>query len=83
MNLGHLVVRFFVNSGNLICRSTGISMYFRESLGVRDNESRLYMLSKCSTLSELKQISSVNCEELLVCPPYIFFSAKKNGNVFL
>ena len=34
---------FFLNSGNLICRSTGISMYFRESLGVRDNESRLYI----------------------------------------
>ena len=33
---------FFLNSGNLICRSTDISMYFRESLGVRDNESRLY-----------------------------------------
>ena len=43
MNLGHLVVRFFLNSANLICRSTGVSMYFRESLGVRDNESRLYM----------------------------------------
>ena len=45
MNLGHFVVRFFfLNSGNLICRSTGISMYFRESLGVRDNESRLYCI---------------------------------------
>ena len=44
MNLGHLVVRFFsLNSGNLICRSTDISMYFREFLGVRDNESRLYL----------------------------------------
>ena len=32
---------FFFNSGNLICRSTGISLYFRESLGVRDNKSRL------------------------------------------
>ena len=39
MNMGHSVVRFFLNSANLICRSTGISMYFRESLGVRDNES--------------------------------------------
>ena len=35
---------FFLNSGNLVCRSTGISMYFRESLGVRDNESRLYII---------------------------------------
>ena len=46
MNLGYLIVRFFfLNSGNLICRSTGISMNFRESLGVRDNESRLYVFS--------------------------------------
>ena len=37
------LLEFFLNSGNLICRSTGISMYFRESLGVRDNESRLYL----------------------------------------
>ena len=31
------------NSANLICRSTDISKYFRESLGIRDNESRLYI----------------------------------------
>ena len=42
MNLGNLAVRvYFLNSGNLICRSTDISMYFRESLEVRENESRL------------------------------------------
>ena len=34
---------FFLSSANLICRSTDISKYFRESLGIRDNESRLYM----------------------------------------
>ena len=33
---------FFLNSANLICRGTDISKYFRESLGIRDNESRLY-----------------------------------------
>ena len=33
---------FFLNSANLICRDTTISKYFRESLGLRDNESRLY-----------------------------------------
>ena len=43
MNLGHLVFFFFLNSGNLICRNTGISMYFRESLEIRGNESRLYL----------------------------------------
>ena len=31
---------FFLNSENL-CRGTDISKYFRESLGIRDNESRL------------------------------------------
>ena len=46
MNLEQLVVRFFLNSGNLIYRSTGISVDFRESLRVRDNESRLYIVGK-------------------------------------
>ena len=38
---------FLLNSANLICRSSDISKYFRESLGVRDNESRLYMQIYC------------------------------------
>ena len=32
-----------LNSANLLCRGTDISKYFRESLGLRDNESRLYL----------------------------------------
>ena len=41
---------FFLNSTNLICRTTDISKYFRESLGIRDNESRLYYIfAKIST----------------------------------
>ena len=32
----------FLISANLICRGTDISKCFRESLGIRDNESRLY-----------------------------------------
>ena len=32
---------FFLTSANLICRGMDISKYFRESLGIRDNESRL------------------------------------------
>ena len=35
-------IHLFLNSANLICRGTDISKYFRESLGIRDNESRLY-----------------------------------------
>ena len=34
---------FILNSANLLCRGTDISKYFRQSLGLRDNESRLYM----------------------------------------
>ena len=37
-----LIELFLLNSANLICRSTDISKYFRGSLGIRDNESRLY-----------------------------------------
>ena len=37
---------FFLNSANLIRRNTDISKYFRESLGLRDNESRLYKYGK-------------------------------------
>ena len=35
-------IHFFLKSANLICRCTDILKYFRESLGIRDNESRLY-----------------------------------------
>ena len=34
---------FFLISENLICRGTDISKCFRGSLGIRDNESRLYL----------------------------------------
>ena len=36
----------FLNSANLICRSMDISKCFRESLQLRDNESRLYKEGK-------------------------------------
>ena len=35
---------FFLNSANLICRDTDISKYFRESLGIRDNENHCISL---------------------------------------
>ena len=37
------VLSFSLNSANLICRDTDISKYFRESIGLRDNESRQYI----------------------------------------
>ena len=42
---------FFLNSVNLICRDTDISNYFRESLGLRDDESRLYIQKGASRKS--------------------------------
>ena len=40
-----MVVQFivFLTLSTLICRGTDISKCFSESLGIRDNESRLYM----------------------------------------
>ena len=45
IHLLNVVVRFivFLNSANLICRGTDISKYFRESPGLQDNKSRLYL----------------------------------------
>ena len=44
-------IYFFLNSTNLICRSTDISKYFRESLGIRHNESRLFFLFVTNVVS--------------------------------
>ena len=40
---GGCSINCFPESANLICRSTDISNCFIESLGIRDNESRLYV----------------------------------------
>ena len=39
-----LFEHFFLSSANLICRGTDISKYLIESFGIRDDESRLYIL---------------------------------------
>ena len=46
INLLNVVFRFivFFTSATLICRGTDISKCFRESLGIRDNENRLYII---------------------------------------
>ena len=38
-------IGLFLSSAHLICRSTDISKYFRGSLRLRDNESRLYKIN--------------------------------------
>ena len=44
IHLLNVIVQFivFLTLSTLICRGTDISKYFSESLGIRDNESRLY-----------------------------------------
>ena len=44
IHLLNVVVQFivFLTLSTLICRSTDISKCFSESIGIRDNESRLY-----------------------------------------
>ena len=45
IHLLNVVVQFivFLTLSTLICRNTDISQCFSESLGIRDNESRLYL----------------------------------------
>ena len=47
IHLSNVVVQYivFITLSTLICRGTDISKYFGESLGIRDNESRLYLLN--------------------------------------
>ena len=46
IHLLNVVVQFivFLTLSTLICRGTDISKCFSESLGIRDNESRLYFI---------------------------------------
>ena len=48
IHLLNVVVQFivFLTPSTLTCRSTDNSKCFSESLGIRDNEGRLYMLQK-------------------------------------
>ena len=56
IHLLNVVVQFivFLTLSTLICRGTDISKYFSESLGIRDNESRLYIIANCVTLFKHK-----------------------------
>ena len=48
-------IGIFLNSANVICRSTDISKCFRGSLRLRDIESRLYLQNEKESLSKLYQ----------------------------
>ena len=56
------VVQFivFLTFATLICRGTDISKCFRESLGIRDNESRLYIISSAPRNIYVIQYKTIN-----------------------
>ena len=66
-----MVVQFIVfrTLSTLICRSTDISKCFSESLGIRDNESRLYFMFQVDTDSQVpyKQAMTVSNRVGAVC----------------
>ena len=50
----------YLNSANLICRSTDISGCFRGSLRLRDNESRLYLINRPKNLKHEKLMELIS-----------------------
>ena len=62
IHLCNVVVRFivFLTSATPIFRGTDTSKCFRESLGIRDNESRLYMNRVCKQIYEQIFMESMN-----------------------
>ena len=57
-------IGIFLNSANLIFRSTDISQCFRGSLRLRDNESRLYYHVEQMLRNLGYKIKAVNCDIL-------------------
>ena len=74
IDLLNVVVQFivFLTSASLIFRGTDISKCLRESLGIRDNESRLYnekskhMLSDNNTQHSVFGVSMINTNNIVV-----------------
>ena len=59
------LIGIFLNSANLICRSTDISKCFRGSLRVRDNESRLYRKCIKTILFDKRGYSEISVFEII------------------
>ena len=69
IHLLNMVVRFivFFTSATLIFRGTDISKCFRKSLGIRDNQSRLYRLTFAPKLAS-NQPAHPHTDQSLRCP---------------
>ena len=70
----------FLKSANLICRSTDISKFFRESLGIRDNESRLYIPTLAGCMGKPTEDIKISLNASLKRSPKGVFPTKKNWN---
>ena len=66
IHLLNVVVRFIVllTSATLIFRGTDFLKCFRESLGIRDNESRLYLFFRGIDALSGRQLSKYKCSAL-------------------
>ena len=85
IHLLNVVVQFivFLTLSTLICRGTDISKCFSDSLGIRDNESRLYIPCGCNSSYSFPPFSFKLCILILhglkMCvwfwgyPPIIFY----------
>ena len=56
-------IGIFLNFAHLICRSTDILKCFRGSLRLRDNESRLYIVTSPSRILRNSKSQSIQDEE--------------------
>ena len=63
-----LFALFFLNSASLICRGMDISKYFRDSLGIRDIESRLNLFRPSALIFRVNIIVSKHLVEWLNGP---------------
>ena len=61
------LIYFFLNSANFICRGTDISKYFRESLGLGDNETVFLFLREYKARHFM----------VIICIGYNYFYAPK------
>ena len=80
---GGCSINCFPESANLICRSTDISNCFIESLGVRDNESRLYFVVTygCLHLGSIDKDTTLSSDLGLLVPSCIMSDRKLKQKV--
>ena len=82
IHLLNVVVQFivFLTLSTLICRGTDISKFFSESLGNRDNESRLYFEMSVDFSPSMLSIQNLLLQHLLILGTC--FSFRDLGTLF-